>query len=80
MKYRLVDANRDDFSALILLEQKAAELAKLAELLRNRREGEAEWAAAWISAARKRVSEMNRLLDELVCDSIICFLEESGQP
>ena len=80
MKYRLVDANRDDFSALILLEQKAAELAKLAELLRNRREGEAEWAAAWISAARKRISEMKSLLDEQVCASIICLPEESGQP
>lgn len=80
MKYRLVDTDRDDFSALIMLEQKANEMARLAALLRSRREGEAEWAAAWISAARKRISEMKSLLDEQVCASIICFPEESGQP
>ena len=80
MKYKLVDYKKDDFSALILLEQKAAELAKLAALLRSRREGEAEWAADWTNAARKRVSEMSRLLDGLVRDNIIDFPEEPEQP
>ena len=71
MKYRLVDADRDDFSALILLEQKAAELAKLAGLLRSRREGEAEWAAEWTNAARSRLTSIKVLLDSVVGDNIL---------
>lgn len=80
MKYRLVDTDRDDFSALIMLEQKANEMARLAALLRSRREGEAQWAADWINAARSNLTSMKVLLDVVAGENIIYFPEESEQP
>ena len=74
MKYKLVDADRDDFSALILLERKATELARLAQLLRSRREGEAQWAAEWINAARSNLTSMKALLDAVAGENIVYVL------